>query len=83
MNAFDLLDETYTTVRVRFLNFDEDSTSARRSPGLYSYKIPRTWDVKTLLGQALSMIGNPAPEVIAEPPPFHNDGHLDGARTAQ
>lgn len=44
MDAYNLLDESYTTVAVRFFNPDE--VSHARSQKQYHYKIPRDWVVK-------------------------------------
>lgn len=43
-DAFNLLDETFTTIAVRFYNEDEEDFKPRGKT--YNYKVPRSWDVK-------------------------------------
>lgn len=43
-DAFNLLDETFTTIAVRFYNYDEEDFKPRGKT--YNYKVPRSWGVK-------------------------------------
>lgn len=42
-DVFNLLDETFTTVGVRFLNEDEERFEYRERAKTYNYKVPRDW----------------------------------------
>lgn len=43
MDAYNLLDESFTTVSVRFYNDDEDQFYEKGKS--YNYKVPKTWNV--------------------------------------
>lgn len=59
-DAFNLLDETYTTVGVVF--FDNDQDDFRERGKQYNYKVPRLWDVKK--DDLLAVFANRKPTIV-------------------
>ena len=44
MDAYNLLDESFTTVAVTFYNDDEEDYSSKAKT--YNYKVPKAWDIQ-------------------------------------
>jgi nucleoside-triphosphatase THEP1 len=77
-DAFNLLDETFTTVGVVFYNNEDDEFRTRGKR--YHYKVPRLWDVK--VDDMLAVFANQKPTIV-KVAVVHEEPDFNGLHTLQ